>query len=343
MRIDLVRKGLLPASGCSRSGEVYLYSDTLERNIMSTRETVAGLEPGCDPLPVYTIVPAPGFRDPLFAPVPGNFPPPSAEATAADRKGAMGNDPAAFSSLAGNPELKEFAHILGPDPAHPAAKPILGDLNPLAAASSLVEDILLEYVDNKPMSEVGWGRVDESTLRRLIPLHTKQFAVATRTPLSARTQGSNLMAHILDTLEQAQHNKAVPGALGPVGARLVYISGHDGNLFNVGGLFHLHWNVDGIADDAPPDSQIVFELWKNPKSRQYFVRLLYRAQTIDQLRSGQPLALANPPAEIYLTPPGCTTGRPCPFATFDRAAHAALDPAYIKPDLLPAQIAPSNP
>ena len=136
----------------------------------------------------------------------------------------MGNDPAAFSSLAGNPELKEFAHILGPDPAHPAAKPILGDLNPLAAASSLVEDILLEYVDNKPMSEVGWGRVDESTLRRLIPLHTKQFAVATRTPLSARTQGSNLMAHILDTLEQAQHNKAVPGALGPVGARLAYFT-----------------------------------------------------------------------------------------------------------------------
>lgn len=133
------------------------------------------------------------------------------------------------------------------------------------------------------------------------------------------------------------------GAFGPAGARLVYISGHDGNLFNVGGLFDLHWNVDGIADDALPDSQIVFELWQNLKSKQYFVRLLYRAQTIDQLRSGEPLTLANPPAEVYLTPPGCTAGRPCPFATFDQAAHAALDPAYIKPDLLPAQTAPPNP
>jgi hypothetical protein len=77
--------------------------------------------------------------------------------------------------------------------------------------------------------------------------------------------------------------------------------------------------------------------------RSLIVRLLYRAQTIDQLRSGQALTLANPPAEVYLTPPGCRTGQPCPFAAFDQAAHALLDPAYIKPNLLPTQIAPANP
>jgi 4-phytase/acid phosphatase len=349
MRLDLSNKGLLSAVGCPNNSEVYFYANTHERNIMSARNTLAGLAPSCDPLPVNTIVPAPGVEDPIFSAPQNIFPEPSVEAKAADRQAALGNDLTAFYSLVGNPELNEFAHILAPDPIHPAAKPILDDRRPLAAASSLVEDLLLEYTDDKPMSEVGWGRVDESTLRRLIPLHTKGFALPQRTPLTSRTEGSNLVAHILDTLEQAaqrsqtQNATSVRGAFGPVGARLVYINGHDDNLCNIGGLLNLHWNVDGIDDDTPPDSQIVFELWQNAKSKQYTIHLFYRAQTLDQLRSGQALTLANPPAEVDLTPPGCLAGQSCPFAAFDHAAHALLDPAYIKADLLPTEIAPSIP
>jgi 4-phytase/acid phosphatase len=175
--------------------------------------------------------------------------------------------------------------------------PIIDDPRPLTAASLMVEDVLLEYVDGKPIPEVGWGRVEETTLRRLILLHTKQFTLSTRTPLSARTQGSNLMAHILDTLKQAaQHAQTqdamqVTGALGPAGTHLIYISGHDSTLCDIGGLLGLHWIVEGVTDDTPPASQIVFELWQNRKSKQYSVHLLYRAQILDQLRSGQALTL----------------------------------------------------
>jgi 4-phytase/acid phosphatase len=346
MRLDLARKGLFPAAGCPGSGEIYLYADTQQRTILSTRNTFAGLEPGCNLPPVHTIVTAPGVDDPVFSPVPGTFPPPSAEAVAADRQAALGNDPAAFYSLAGNPELKELAVILAPDPAHPAAKPILGDPRPLAAASPLIEDFLLEYTDGKPMPEVGWGRVDEPTLRRLMPLYVKGFGLVTRPSLTARTRSSNLVAHILDTLEQAAQTQPagpVRGAFGPVGTRLVYLGGHDSDLSRIGGLFNLHWTVEGVTDDTPPDSQLVFELWQNSKSKQYTVRLFYRAQTFDQLRSGQALTLASPPTKVDLTPPGCRASQPCPFAAFDHAARALLDPAYIKPDLMPTQIAPSNP
>jgi 4-phytase/acid phosphatase len=346
MRLDLARKGLFPATGCPGSGEIYLYADTQQRTILSTRNTFAALEPGCDPPPVHTIVTAPGVPDPIFSPIPGTFPPPSAEAAAADRQAALGNDPAAFFSLAGNPELKELAMILAPDPAHPAAKPILDDPQPLAAASSLIEDFLLEYTDGKPMAEVGWGRVDEPTLRRLMPLYVKGFGLVTRPSLTARTRSSNLVAHILDTLEQAaqtQPARPVHGAFGPVGTRMVYLGGHDSDLSRIGGLFNLHWTVEGVTDDTPPDSQIVFELWQNSKSKQYTVRLFYRAQTFDQLRSGQALTLARPPAKVDLTPPGCRASQPCPFAAFDHAAHALLDPAYVRPDLMPTQIAPANP
>jgi len=198
------------------------------------------------------------------------------------------------------------------------------------------------------MSEVGWGRVDEPTLRRLMPLYVKGFDFVTRTPLAARSRGSNLTAHILDTLEQAaqaaqtQPSTPIPGAFGPAGARLVYIGGHDSDLCRLGSLFNLHWTVDGVTDDTPPDSHIVFELWQNSRSKQYTVRLFYRAQTYNQLRSAQALSLASPPAEVPLTPPGCRAAQLCPFADFDHAARALLDPAYIKPDLSPTQIAPSE-
>jgi len=157
--------------------------------------------------------------------------------------------------------------------------------------SMLKETLLLEGCEIIALSDP-----DEAALRRLIPLHTKGFNYITRTPLAARVRGSNLMAHILDTLQQAaqsQQAKAVPGALGPVGARVVYISGHDGNLCNLGSILNLHWEADGIVDDTPPDSQIVFELWQNLKSKQYSVRLLFRAQTLNQLRTLQALTLAQ--------------------------------------------------
>lgn len=346
MRLDLARKGLFPATGCPNSNDIYLYADTDERTILSTSNTLAGLEPGCDPPPVHMVAAAAGKADPIFSPIPGTFSPPSVEAAAADQRAALGNDPDAFFSLAANPGLKELAGILAPDPAHPAAKPILGDLRPLAAAPSLIEDFLLEYTDGKPMQEVGWGRVDKPTLLHLMPIYVKGFDLVTRTPLSARSRGSNLVAHILDTLEQAaQTQPAAPvaGAFGPTGARLVYIGGHDSDLSRLGGLFNLHWNAGGVTDDTPPDSQIVFELWQNSKSKQYTVRLFYRAQSYDQLRSGQALTPASPPVEVDLVPPGCRAGQPCPFAVFDQAAHALLDPAFIKPGLLPSQIAPPNP
>jgi 4-phytase/acid phosphatase len=341
MRVDFARHGLLPTSGCPQKSEIYLETDIDERNIESTRATLAGFEPGCDPLPIDTGGSTGGAKDPLFSAIPLLFPAPSQDAVAADQQATLGSDPQAFFSAAANPGLDVLARILAPDPAHPAAKPILDDPRPLTAASTLIEDLLLEYADDKPMSGVGWGRVDEAAIRRLLPLHTKQFSVSTRTPLTARTQGSNLMAHMLWTLEQAAQSKAVPGAIGPAGTRLVYLSGHDSNLSYIGGLLNVHWTADGRTDDTPPDSQIVFELWQNLRSKQYNVRLRFRAQTIDQLRSGEDLTLRNPPVEVDLIPPGCHAKQACPFSTFDRAVHGLLDPAYVKADLTPVREAPA--
>jgi len=340
LRANMAADGLMSATGCPDAEAIYLYSDTDERNIMSSFHTFAGFEPECAPRSIHTVPPKTA-RDPLFSPFPA-ITAPSAEATAADRRAYMGEELSTYGSLKSNPEIAELARILAPDPQHPAAKPVTAESVPLSVAPTLIEDIFLEYIDAKPMDQVGWGRVDAAALHRLMAVHAKGFALHARPPLAARSHGSNLMAHMLTTLEQATGNTSVPGAIGPNSARVVYISGHDTNLFNIAGLLHLNWTAEGIANDTPPDSHLVFELWQNLRSKQYSVRLLYRAQTFEQLRSAEALTAKNNPIEVELVAPGCTKAGPCPFAAFDKATHGLIDPAFTMPEMPSLQVTPAN-
>jgi len=376
LRLRYVEDGLFAPGGCPAPGDLYLYADTDHRNIDSTRATFDGFAPNCDHLDINIMAPTPsGLRDPLFNAVPGTFAAPPAATAEAALRAALHASPDFALSARGNPELKEMAHILAADPARQPAKPILTQpvtfqrgtygataTGPLPAASNLIEDLELEFVDAKPLTQVGWGRLGstdeeaDATLQHLLPLHVKAFGLALRTPLFARAQGSSLLAHLLATLDQAADalqsptmqtlasptfvgpNKVTP--IGPAGTHFVYLSAHDSNIFTLGGLLGLHWRADSRSDDTPPDSQLAFELWQRPGHTDYDIRIVYRAQTLAQLRTAETLSLENPPAEVELTPTGCVAHRPCPLATFLAAAARTLDPAFVKPDLAPVTLAP---
>jgi len=380
LRLRYVEDGLLAPGGCPAPGELYLYADTDHRNIDSTRATFAGFAPNCGHLNIDMMAPPPSdLRDPLFNAVPGTFAPPPAAASEAALRAALHATPEIALTARGNPELNELAKILAPDPVHQPAKPILKQPlsfspatwgvaahGPLPTASNLIEDLELEFVDAKPLSQVGWGRVGatdeaaEATLQRLLPLHIKAFGLGLRTPLYARAQGSSLLAHLLATLRQASITDASstnprPLALGPwpspvkpigpTGSHFVYLSAHDSNLFALAGMLNLHWRADTRTDDTPPDSQLAFELWQRPgttgaSEKDFDIRIVYRAQTLKQLRTAETLSLENPPAEVELTPTGCVAHRPCPLATFLAAAARTIDPAFVKPDLAPITLAP---
>ncbi len=276
LRQDLADRGLFSASGCPVQTAIYLYSDTDERNISSSRATFRAFAPGCGPFPIHTVDPR--IPDPLFRTT-GLFPPP-ADGTYA-RRAALRAEPQTVFSPESHAQLKLLSHILAPEPAHPAEKSIFGPSDkppvdstdiiaasrPRSIASEIVEDLLLEYLDDKPLAQVGWGRVDESTLRKLLPIRIATFNLEKRTPFFARMASSNMLDHILQTLDQAASKVVIPGALGSPDTRLVYISGHDNDLAGIGGLLGLHWTADGNTDGTPPDSQIAFELWQRPGSR----------------------------------------------------------------------------
>ncbi|MDB5439337.1 MAG: phosphoanhydride phosphohydrolase [Caulobacteraceae bacterium] len=166
-RAALAGRGLLPARGCPAAGAVVLYADSDQRTIATGEALVRGLAPGCT-LEF-------GHRpqddlDPLFSPLDEPGPLDPAKAVAAAR--AQGGD---LSSLAISREgdLRLAQQVLAPscqtsvcnlsgmssDISMPQGEGRPKATGPLDFLPTAAQTLMLEYVEGRPMSEVGWGRV----------------------------------------------------------------------------------------------------------------------------------------------------------------------------------------
>src|SRR5208337_283257 len=202
---------------------------------------------------------------------------------------------------------------------------------PLNTAATMAEDMLLEYTEGMDLSKVGWGRVDIHKLRELMQLHTANVDITQRAAYVARVQSSNLLFHVVKSMEQAKTGEAVAGALTRPGDRLLILSGHDGNIAAIAGALNLSWLIDGRRDDTPPGGALVLELWAKPGAKEYSVRTFYMAQTLDQMRNAAPLSLANSPERVPVFVPGC--GRDdgaCGWDEFEKTVLAATDSSFVK-------------
>lgn len=342
----LAQEGLLSGSGCANADQTYFYADSDQRTRESGRALAEGMFPGCDPI-VHGL--PEGAPDPLFHPrhamsktavsasvadpAPSNF----AAQALFERYRPQIADMDHILATCGAPALRKQSRVsLLEVPARPragkSARP--GELNgPLEVAASLSENFLLEYVQGMPLRDVGWGCINESTLRSLIALHTAAFDYTHRNPIAARRDASNLLNSIHAAMQQAVTGARVSGAPNPPGARALFLIGHDTNLASVAALLHLNWAADGRRDDTPPGSALVFELWRERTSGQYFVRIFYTAQTLDQMRNTVILTLEHPPLRIPLAVSGCSAaeGHLCTWAEFTHNVNAAIDPAFLVP------------
>ena len=203
---------------------------------------------------------------------------------------------------------------------------------PLATASTLSEVFLLEYTEGMPQSALGWGRLTKERLLQIVELHTAYADLARRTPYLARARGSNLLAHILVSLEQAASGRPAAGALGQQGGAFAILAGHDTNLSNLSGMLDLSWRVPGQApDDTPPESALIFSLWRESASAAWFVKLEFVAPSLDQMRRLEPLTLDSPPARVPVAIPACGSPRAdggCPWPAFRAAMQKAIDPKF---------------
>jgi 4-phytase/acid phosphatase len=106
--------------------------------------------------------------------------------------------------------------------------------------------------------------------------------------------------------------------------------GHDTNIAALSGALGVNWIMDGRISDPAPGGALRFEIWRARADGKLSVRLVYAAQTLDQMRRAEPLTPANPPAEAVLFVPACSRAdQSCSWEDFSTAARQAIDPAYL--------------
>ncbi|MGC2636113.1 MAG: histidine-type phosphatase [Acidobacteriaceae bacterium] len=323
-RALLAQEGLLAANGCADASRVSVYADSDQRTRETGKALAAGMFPQCS-VDLHAL--PEGTPDPLFHPLEAGGNNLDKGWALAAVSGRIGGNPAGLTE-AWRPQLEAMEDVLlgcplgtpcTPSGAAPPASLFdipasigegktdhLVDLrSPLGPASTMAEDFLLEYTDGMDKEQVGWGRVDEKTLRELLQIHTGEADVMERTPFIARAQASNLLSRIVQSMQQSVEGKPVTGALGKPDDRVLVLVGHDSNLASISGTLGLSWLIDGRRDDTPPGGALVLELWKSRSSGEYFVRTFYTAQTLNQMRNSTPLSLAAPPDRAPVFVPGC--------------------------------------
>ena len=346
----LAAQGLLAPSGCADAEHIRIVADSDQRTRETGKALAAGLAPGCA---IEVSALPEGTADPLFHPLSAGIGPPDDILAAAEISGRIGGKPQSVVE-AYRPQLEALEEVLlgcrtGPDcksgdgaapksifdiPSSLASggRGHLGELRtPLGTAATMAEDFLLEYSEDMEAANVGWGRVDIEKLRELIQLHTANVDINQRASYVARIQSSNMLFHVLQSLEQAEAGHAVAGALTRPGDRLLILSGHDGNIAAIAGALGLSWIVDGRRDDTPPGGALILELWKRHDKDEYSIRTFYTAQTLDQMRNSSTLSIASPPERVPVFVPGC--GREdgsCEWSAFQKTVLAATDMKFDK-------------
>jgi 4-phytase/acid phosphatase len=349
-REQLEAENLLSPNGCADASHIRIIADSDQRTRETGSALAAGLAPGCaikvNALPQ-------GTADPLFHSLEAGVGHPDKLLATAAVSGRIGANPQGLAE-AYRPQLEALEHVLSDctpgtncsDAAH-SSLPSLFDIpstiepgngdhlvdckTPLGIASTMAEDMLLEYTEGMDAANVGWGRVDTHKLREFVQLHTAKEDITERTSYIAQAQSSNLLFHILQSMKQAVDEKPVTGALIKPGDLLLILVGHDTNLANISGALNISWLIDGRRDDTPPGGALILELWKRRGTASYFVRAFYTAQTLDQMRNSIPLSLARPPERVPVFVPGCSRAdASCGWQAFQLALQSAISAQFVK-------------
>lgn len=308
-KVMFMRASIVPSKGCPPVGAVVIFADSDQRTLATADAWSKGFAPDCA---IAALHRPQGEDDPMFSPL-GKGAPLDAVAANTAVKEAIGIGGLAALDREYAPTLHRLDAILCGDRASACGvartptqlveatavdRPKLRGA--LDRASTAAQILLLEYVEGKPMAEVGWGRATAGDVMALSAFHALEFRLLARPLPVARAN----LAPIVDRIESALTSANAPA--------ITLFSGHDTQIANLGGLLGVHWHIAGFAADDPvPGGAIVIERLYDRAGRQY-IRLLYRAQSLEQLRAGR----GDAPIEERLTAEGCAAL--CPIDQFRR-------------------------
>lgn len=320
-RTLLGARGLIPRDSCAPKGAIVVWASGKSRAIKTAESFVEGLQPGCG---IVVDHPEDENNDPVFHPAAGID---GAIALKAAQRQGPG---VAAEARVHAADFAVLQKVMGCDSATKAGcglarrpsilKANVGDSPDLEGALSIAstagQTVLLEYVEGKPMSEVGWGRASRADIQAMLRFHPVKFHYEVGSSYVAQRYAAPVAKRVLAALN---------GETGT--GKLTLLVGHDTNIAALRAFLDAHFTIaDYPRDDPPPGGAMGFELLRDNGGKA-FVRAFYTAQSMDQLRDLQPLTAANPPAFAYFSIPGCgLKGEPtvCPLETFQKIVGGKL-------------------
>ena len=339
-------RGLMEASICPPANTVAAWTDIDQRTRLTGAALLNGMYPGCAN-PLLRNQDDPTVPDPLFHPQPT---PSCPMDPAANRAAVLARIGGNFDSVQREyaPQLTKMQAVLCPPGQAPSGRncglpseqPAVAAgadgrvriSGPIGIGSSAAETFLMESAEGMPSSQVAWGRLSgDGELQDLLKIHRLEFDLAQKTLPIARQHGSNLMAQIVQTLQNGHKFPGLRALAEPV--RLGLLVGHDTNIANVSRLLNIGWQIPGFQpNEASPGGALAFELLREPRSGRRYVRLAYYAQTLEQMRKSSVLDFEHPPGMVAVDLPACASDahdKACPLERFLAIANEAIDPGCV--------------
>ncbi|MTD27142.1 histidine-type phosphatase [Erwinia sorbitola] len=344
------RQSGLIGAGCPTPREIFVWASPLQRTRATAEALTDGAFPGCG-IPIHHSAEK---NDPLFQ---NQGPGIATLDEETQRKGALaalgGSLSAAQKRLQPEISLLKQAVCLPGAPCPVFDQPwkikfasdgriMITGLDTLAA---MAETLRLEWSDNKPLNQVAFGHATSAAqIGKLMPLLTIKYDATNDQPYVARRGGSLLMDQIAKALQQGVTVRPLQDA--PPDTRWLLFVAHDVNIAFLRTLLNFSWQQGEYPrGTVQPAGSLVFERWQEIQSGKRFIRILFRGQSLDQIRLLTPVSDQHPLLESELTFSGCEktdVGTLCPYDSALARLRQHIDPSLIQPVSYQDQLATSR-
>lgn len=283
--------GLIP-KGCPDARQLLVHASPMQRTKATAQALLDGMFPGCGFQPTYVA----GEQDALFQanemPFAALDP---AKAKAQILKALGGSVEAAQERYKPFEEkLREVACLPAADCPYGKQPWVLEEnakgrfsIKGLSAGANMGEVFRLEYSQGLPLDKVAFGNArNPAEVSSLMALTKAKYDFLNDIPYIASRGASELMNQISLELKQGTTFASKDPQGTPPDVPLMLLVAHDTNISYLRTMLGFGWKLgDYLENNIPPVGTLQFERYKEVKTGDYFLRIAFEAQSMDQIRN----------------------------------------------------------
>ena len=341
-RGEVLRNAGLIVKGCPDASQLLVHASPLQRTKATAQALLDGMFPGCGLQPTYVT----GEQDALFQ---ANEMPFAAldpvKAKAEILKALGGSVEAAQARYKPFEEkLREVACLPGTDCPY-GKEPWKLEQNAkgrfaikgLSAGANMGEVFRLEYSQGLPLDKVAFGNARTAAeVSSLMVLTKAKYDYLNDIPYIASRGASELMNQISLELKQGTSLAIKDAPSTPPDVPLMLLVAHDTNISYLRTMLGFGWKLgDYIENNIPPVGTLQFERYQEVKTGEYFLRIAFEAQSMDQIRNLTQLSGGQKPLKAdFQSAKDCrktSVGLLCPLKDAMVKVDQNIDPTALTP------------